>query len=350
MDTLENATYEQQYAAALSTVCRRLRERGVGLSQLKFATKSGLDCRVVERFEDASHGKNLQRIILISEAFGLHPSVLMAEAEKLLNLPSHQNSGVDTDCAQTSHGITFSSAFDVDDFIDNERAQLVRLLKLSEEPKVDPSSDIVDAKFAKNFQMSLVLHHAHSAQPLIKQLFEHKFLEACIARGWSGFIESSPVNPGRDVHANNTDWSLKTEAAKSSSRHKIKISKFCEARWIRECRGPADYFAGIAAHIIPHLNRYERIILLKVTEPSAGMISYALYELDTDLLRLMGNVGVGDFAPRSVNGSSSVPVMYKGERAFTLRFDGSVEKITIEQISTKLCRFHGEWIIPKSQH
>lgn len=347
-----NSNSGEKYSSALSTLCKRLRRDNQNISQTDFAAKADIDSKAVERFEDPSHGKTLTRIIQIASGFGLTPSQLLAEAEQLIETLEYQPPKGETDSQLglkfEKETTTLYSESDLDEFIEDERSKLAHLLKLAEEPKINPDSDLVDLRFAKHFQMSLLLHHAHSAQPLIKQLFEHKFLEACKARNWEGFIESSPVNPGRDIHSNNTDWSLKTEAAKSSSKNKIKISKFCEARWIRECLEPKDFLQGISDHILPHLDRYDRIVLLKVTEPTEGMISYALYEIKTDLLRLMANIQITDISRRSVNGSASSPVFLNGERAFSLRFDGSVEKITIEQINTKLCQLHCKWIVPKN--
>jgi Type II site-specific deoxyribonuclease len=212
---------------------------------------------------------------------------------------------------------------------------------------VNPKSDLATTSFAENFSGRLLAYHAFHEQKLTKKTFEFVFCAASHAAGRKASITTNSVNAGADVTVDGVAFSLKTEGAHSMTKSEITVSKLMEARWIRECRKPEDFAREVTTRVVEHLNEYERIITLRAFE-RPKYFEYDLIEIPLKVLRSVGRLKAVDFSQRTPNGGSSARVTYSGETAFTLRLDGSVEKITVSGLRTSLCVHHATWRVNRS--
>lgn len=213
------------------------------------------------------------------------------------------------------------------------------------EVEASPDSDLMTPLFVEDFTARLIVYHAMHEEKITKKTFEYIFRGASSAAGYSAELTGNPVNPGADVTVDGTKFSLKTEAAKNLSVKCVHISKFMEARWIRNCRTEADFAREACSRIIAHLASYDRIIVLRASDLSEGRVQYSLIEIPVNLLRLVKNLDVADFTRPTRNGSSSAKVKVDGLVAFTVRLDGSVEKVTMAGLRTDLCIEHASWAL-----
>ncbi len=233
--------------------------------------------------------------------------------------------------------------------------QLDLLLEMAQAMRKDIKEDISDKSdilvpyFTKNFSNRLIIHHATHEQNFKKKAFEYAVCAAATSAGKKAKIVSDPTNPGADVIIDGEAFSLKTEASASIREKKITISKLMEARWIRECKTSRDFALETTTRVVDHLNRYERILILRAFDLSQNFVRYDLAEIPLSLLLRIGRLTENDFTPRTKSGGSSASVKQNGIKAFTVRLDGSVEKVTISNLSIDLCIKHGSWTIPKSK-
>jgi hypothetical protein len=206
-------------------------------------------------------------------------------------------------------------------------------------------SDIVSEAFASDFTGRLLLFHAMHDAALTKKTFEYFFCGASRAAGRSAHHTENAVHAGEDITVDGVKFSLKTEGGKSISTKAVHISKFMEARWIRECRTGDDFCRLSHERILDHLKHYERIVTLRAFE-SGDYIKYDLVEIPRVLLEKIGTLRPFDFSVRSENGSSSAIVKGEnGENLFTLSLDGSVEKVTVRNLLVNHCRIHAQWSV-----
>jgi Type II site-specific deoxyribonuclease len=212
----------------------------------------------------------------------------------------------------------------------------------------DPNSDLATALFSEYFTSRLLIHHAVVEEKLNKKSFEYIFRDALRHDGKTAHITASNIHPGADLVVNGTRISLKTEASKDIREMKITISKFMEARWIRD--QDAFGLAELASEKIrEHLAGYDRVIMLRAFSSVKNKVKYNLIEIPHDLLILASSLepdGISLNSGRS--GGGSTIVRQKDQEAFTLRFDGSVEKVTITNLRMDLCTIHATWNIPLS--
>lgn len=219
-------------------------------------------------------------------------------------------------------------------------------LRTKVEWEVSSQSDICSMAFVKAFESRLKIYHALNDEVLNKKTFEYAFANAARAAGHEASVTENSVNPGADVLVDGIAFSLKTEASGSIRPKKIKISKLMEARWIRDCRTGQEFVDGVQKNVVTHLQKYQRIMILRAFKIGRNAFKYRLIEIPTRLLLLVQDVAAADFGPRSPNGSSRVAVFENNQRIFDLRLDGSVEKITVEGLDEDQCLFHAEWVIP----
>ena len=221
------------------------------------------------------------------------------------------------------------------------------------EEQIAPDSDLLSKDFASYFANRLRIYHAANTEKFNKKAFEYAFVAAARYAGNSAIILPSTVAPNADVEIDNHRYSLKTEAVRNLSRTAICISKFSEARWIRDCETPEDLTREATRRVPEHLRCYERVFTLRAFDMHAVLLGdelpavrYELWEIPRSLLMHVENLRPEDFAPKSTAVSSCANVMLDdGTRAFRLALDGSVEKVTLAGIRTDLCRFHGAWTI-----
>ena len=213
---------------------------------------------------------------------------------------------------------------------------------------VAAGSDIVVPLFAGHFLTRLRFHHAANDDVLNKKAFEFAFKHACIAAGRKAEITTSAVHPGQDISVDGVPISLKTEAEKKISTHSLKISKFMEARWIRDCKSERDFHARVSA-ITAHMAHYDRLLVLRVfrmLEAPTPSVRYDLVEIPLGILRMISTLRSTDFQPPGKKSGGSSAVVKDGPRkVFTLRLDGSVEKVTISGLAMSYCTPHASWTV-----
>lgn len=209
--------------------------------------------------------------------------------------------------------------------------------------EVSSDTDIVVSAFERDFSGRLLLFHAMHDAALTKKTFEYFFCGSSRAAGRAAIQTENSVYPGEDVVVDGQKFSLKTEGGKSISHAVIHISKLMEARWIRDCHSADDFCTLSKERIGVHLDHYERIISLR-SFMSDSKVRYELVEIPKQVLLGVSKLRPSDFSPRTINGSSSAPVIgCDGSLSFVLSLDGSVEKITIRNLSLRLCKVHAKW-------
>ena len=217
--------------------------------------------------------------------------------------------------------------------------------------KISSDSNLLVPKFVDDFSSRLIVHHAVHDDKLTKKSFEFAFKSACVASGWNAVITGDPTNPGSDIVVNGVQFSLKTEAARSIKKRYITISKLMEARWIRNCQSKQDIAHEASTNISAHLEQYERIIMLRSFDFEPNFVNYDLIEIPKRILFAnISKLKMHDFSDITRNGSSRADIFLDGKRVFSLRLDGSVEKITISNLDVDFCNHHGSWKIPIIRH
>lgn len=213
---------------------------------------------------------------------------------------------------------------------------------------LDAGSDIVTEEFADYFRNRLILHHATSDEKFKKKTFEHAFRASVMHSGREATITSQATLAGADVVIDGSErWSLKTEAAQGLSPTKITVSKFSEARWIRDCLTAEDFCEEARFRIGHHLGQYDRMVTLRAFDRPHSRVRYDFVEIPLPLLQRVSTMNPDDFTARTGAGGSSVRIRDDdGKVAFTVVLDGSVEKVTVRGLRLDLCRVHASWEVP----
>lgn len=214
---------------------------------------------------------------------------------------------------------------------------------------VNPDSDLMRDGFAESFLNRLRAHHATTEQKLSKTAFEFAFTAANRVAGRRAIKTTQHTFAGADVVVDGTKWSLKTEGAAGMSSRDITISKFCEARWIRDCSTSSDFERETRSRLLKHLSEYDRLITLRgryIEGDSVMRVQYELIEIPHQMLMSVTDLTASDFTPRTTVGSSTATVRHNGKNAFKITLDGSVEKITLGKIGIADCIVHALWTVP----
>lgn len=223
--------------------------------------------------------------------------------------------------------------------------EIVNAFKIPVQATAYPAGGLCTDKFFSDFQSRLVLYHAINEDAMKKKAFEFAFAKSCNAEGRNATVTENPVIAAADVIVGQERFSCKTEASAGMNANFITISKLMEARWIRGCQSGEDFCNGIKSNVVPHLMRYERIIMLRAFK-RGGVYDYRLVEIPLNLLLSVYNVQPWDFSTRTSNGSTSAKIALPDGTSFLLRLDGSVEKVTISGFPERMCYIHGTWSIP----
>jgi hypothetical protein len=246
----------------------------------------------------------------------------------------------------------------------------------------DTTSDLISSDIYDSIGNRLLDRHNQTPHKLNKRQFEYVFVGACKSQGHDASIIENSTNPGEDIRVNGTSFSMKTEAAQGIREDKITISKLMEARWIREAETGEDFLEKVNARVVPHLKRYEVILMLRAfsmdTEDVEGLnsaqlslpvneddrfeedvqeflhgtknvdnyVQYDLVEIPRSLLLKMGGLSAGDFKTDYESGSARVSITEDGHQLFQVFFDGSVEKVTVRNLKVSACSKHASWIVP----
>lgn len=223
--------------------------------------------------------------------------------------------------------------------------ELIKALALQAKSYIGPQSDLCDEKFSEHFVSRLKIYHALNDDVLKKKTFEYAFARSLSYSGKQATVTENSVLAGEDVSVNGVKFSLKTEASKTISKRSIVISKLMEARWIRECTDAESILESVQQHVVAHLRRYDRILVLRAFKGD-NVYRYRLVEIPLELLLKMETLSASSFSLRTANGSSRAAVYDGADQVFSLSLDGSVEKITIRGLDESRCFLHGEWEVP----
>jgi Type II site-specific deoxyribonuclease len=223
-------------------------------------------------------------------------------------------------------------------------------LQMAFDSQLNPNSDIATPLFSEYFASRLLIHHAVVEEKLNKKSFEYIFRDALRHDGKTAVITASDVSPGADIVVDGTRISLKTEASKDIRDRKITISKLMEARWIRD-QDASELAQHAGDRLREHLAGYDRIVMLRAFKLTQGQVNYHLVEIPHDLLALAVGLQPGDIKLNpGRNGGGSVVLRDQGLDVFTLRLDGSVEKVTVTNLLVDRCISHGVWNILLGHH
>jgi type II restriction enzyme len=220
------------------------------------------------------------------------------------------------------------------------------------------ADEITTPKFVDRFTWGLKMFHAshHATAVLNKKAFEFLFDAASVAAGRDSRLTPNPSFPGRDVTVDGTRFSLKTATLQGLEDRPIKISKFMELKAMRSFRTRVGFFEG-RKYVLAHLEKYDRILMLRVfgSLAATGEVRYELREIDCSLLAKLEHVTEADFVNPTQDKddadrieSISCRVGDAHHPDFRVRFDGSVEKVTIDSLRTEMSPLHGSWVIRPS--
>lgn len=202
--------------------------------------------------------------------------------------------------------------------------------------------DFLDRDSFEYFSTRLAAHHASSGVALKKENFEHILEQSFKRTGHDAKRTESMVHRGADLEVDGAHFSLKTEAAKGLNPKSITISKLMEARWIRELASPDDVPDQVKQRILPHLDEYDRIFMLR-SYGDESKVRYDLREIPKEVLAEVANLKAEDFGKITKAGGTSANVNLNGQKAFKLVLDGSVEKVTVSGLDIDLCPLHAWW-------
>ena len=209
-------------------------------------------------------------------------------------------------------------------------------------------SDIVSDEFSEALANFLLLHHAIHVEPLNKAAFEYLFVACSEASGRPASRNPATGAASYDVEAGGVRWSLKTEAGKKLSASTVRIEKFMEARWIRECTNPAKCAAAVRVQIPAHMEDYERLVILRAKQDAtASVTSYELLELPKAQLLRLADAQDDWFTKEGKKESYGADVLDdEGDRVFRVLLDSSVEKVRIWFRTAKALN-HGRWVVQR---
>jgi Type II site-specific deoxyribonuclease len=219
--------------------------------------------------------------------------------------------------------------------------------------RINAASDLATHNFEVAFSNQLLIHHATSDEPLKKKSFEYLLRTAFEADGKAA--EINPQTKSWDVRANEIHFSLKTEAESKMPADSIRIQKFMDATWVRDCADGNEYAAKAAEAFPAHMAHYDRILVLRIfREANNRAYRYLLVEVPKRILGLLGQLDPGSIQrtkgdKESRGYAANVPIITadgKTVRSFRVLFDRSVGKVRIHALRQDLCLVHGEWRIP----
>jgi hypothetical protein len=230
------------------------------------------------------------------------------------------------------------------------RLTLLNRMAVALQNDVDTSrnstSDFATPRFLEYFSSRLLIHHSVVEEKLNKKSFEYVFRDALRHDGKTADLTVDETYPGADIVVDGVRISLKTEASKRIKKEEITISKFMEARWIR-----GQNSSGLAKlsseHLGQHMKGYERVLILRAFTVEASNVQYDLLEIPHSLLMLASSLQASEINLSSgKSGGGRALIQSQDQDAFTVRFDGSVEKVTIAKLRSNLCTSHASWTVP----
>ena len=168
-------------------------------------------------------------------------------------------------------------------------------------------------------------------------LVEQAFLEA----GWAKneVVATTPNSPWHDVLVGGVKLSIKSETGKATRTAKVSITKLCTAE-----TGEWNA-AALVLHALNHLNRYNRILMLRAIWREKRF-DYQLLEVPLGLLRKIKNATFRDVGTRSGRRSLAADVLDGPEKIFRVHFDGADGKCQIHGLLLSRCKMLRSWQQP----
>lgn len=203
-------------------------------------------------------------------------------------------------------------------------------------------SDLLDEETLENFGDALRIHHSFSMEPFSKDKFEY-VLEKVVNMNSHRASLASKGNPGHDITIDNIPISLKTQADKNIKEDKIWISKFMELGQGQWGDDPS-HLNGLLKMFLKHLNKYERILILRALQKSPNWI-YELVEVPKAIL-LLAETGTIEMKSNSKQfPKPGYCFVRKGDiDLYQLYFDGGGErKLQLKNLLKSLCIVHARW-------
>lgn len=216
--------------------------------------------------------------------------------------------------------------------------ELLSALRTETETWINPSSWLLNAPFAEEFQSRLLVQHVFMGSPLFQEGFDAAFVASARVAGKT--VSTAPAGKRFwDVAVDGAQVSLKSSKAKSLRNDILHISKLTEAAWIQDCRTARlrqdrtcglfeEYTAEVQS--IFQLRFFQRAHVYELVEVPITLFKQVLL-LPTSEFNADGptiNIPVGKVPPD-----------------FTLKLDRSDAKVTIANIQKSLCTVHGTWKI-----
>lgn len=207
----------------------------------------------------------------------------------------------------------------------------------------------VDETILRDFGDALRIHHSFSAEPFTKDKFEFVLEKVLNITGHSATL-APKGHRGHDITIDGTTFSLKTQADKGIKEDRIWISKFMELGKGKWGDDPNDLNQYLAA-FLEHLNKYERIFVLRALEKGPEWF-YELVEIPKDILMRAENgelVMMTDSRQYPKPGYCYVKNS-KNVEIFQLYFDaGGERKLQVKNLQKKYCIIHATWkfLIPE---
>ncbi len=209
-------------------------------------------------------------------------------------------------------------------------------------------SDFASDRFCMYFGRTLQLHHAVSNEAFTKDKCEHGLVEALRKDGRHASL-APRGNPGHDLTVDDVPWSVKTQADVKIRIDTINISKFMElgkGQW-----KTAGDLLRLRDRMLEHMNSYDRVLMLRRLSQNRGnAVTHAhFYELVEIPKGLLQRAQHGEFEWRNESKQSPKPGYChvaddRGQRAFSLYFDGGTErKLQIRHLRKDLCTVHATW-------
>lgn len=212
--------------------------------------------------------------------------------------------------------------------------------------EISPDSDLGGANFAELFLDRLRLHWFITGRPMSKHAFEYALADTLSSQNeHKALLVDNSINPGADIVWGSQRISLKTEAAKSTHRTRVHISKFSEARWIMSAIDPETALAATKANFANHYDDFDRLMTLRCwVRPTDSQIDYQLVEIPKSLLMRIQHSTVDEFGFNAKGLPSRLSVISEhGDRLFGVTLDRSVEKLTISGLGIENCLVHMQW-------
>jgi hypothetical protein len=213
---------------------------------------------------------------------------------------------------------------------------------------VNGESTFLTLEMANWLNMKFAVRHTQTFSPVTKKDAEVMIGLACADNGVECYQPQSATNPGWDLWIAGERVSVKTEGSQSISMSGVHISKMMELNGIKGLKSKRAALEFMP-RILANLDSYDRLLLLRAfqLQDKKGVI-YELVEVPKSIFKPLWDITENDFtAPKKPSGQTSVNIRDEdGLLQYTLRFDASVEKITLTNLRTDLCFIHGVWHLP----